>query len=1446
MKKCCLYLICFLSSFIANAQLTAYRYWYDNDFSNAVTVNGSFGNNYNLQQSLSVNQLNNGLHTLNIAFKDNSNKWSSTSSSFFFKQPSSVSGQAQYQYWFDNNFNAAVTPNNTSSNNYSLIANLDVNALSNGLHSLNIRFRPDGNSWSSVVSSFFYKAQSTGIGAAKYQYWLDNNVQDSVTVNITSTNNLNLITNLNVNNINSGLHTLNIRFKPDGGAWSVVKSDFFYKISGLTTANRIVKFRYWFDNDWQNSKTLVISTNSTNDFFGKLDVEGLSDGIHTVKYYFKDKAGLWSSVITDTITKVNITNTNALLPKIYINKAAISNSGTNTISGKDFTLNGLAQLVVSQIASRKKVLDTMIYAETNGSFNYNFSANAAMEKGTYKVTAQDIQKGILAPEKYFSIQNNDPVTTNDILVKAPVKASTYCVGQTISVDWIDKMKRNFNLSAYQLCDKTKAERLCKYKIQIIDTVTNNIAKELSLEFCANLYETISQNTFFSLSTIGVYRAKVIDMYSNSFHIGDWFKVVAAPQNSVTELVWDKSFPSNSNGGNSPVGVCADGTSRVLLKISKKAGSLLTLQSAFISLHSDDGGGLQELGKLKISTVKNDYSLEANNANQLEVNTSALAEDGSFWIWYVAPANFVNSLNDKFADQRTVNASVVTTFSNGATETCVIPIAVVRPPLYLAHGLGGDESTWDKFEYHDKYEDVYSFKGSKLFKVVKAAHLCGNCLYRENADILVNRLNIAFANNLQTTIRDMRIRGFACNKVDYVCHSMGGDMIRYAITEQPYKDMYYGTQPNSNYKNYNRGFLNKLITLNTPHLGSPQANLINDFTNFINNSFWLRSLGYTGDVVNFFEEEIKGTNSIENAVNVFIRKDNSTIPPLYYPSDAVLNLKIPQVNGLDGGVALKETSVKNHAIYGDIDRFNLNIPCAVVNKLENMALPKVVLIAKKIVKVYEKSLELQNFIITAFNLPANKKPIPFALKLLDDNNYSIVCTLISWYYSKFGYADFLFESDLIVPVLSQTAGQSINATNVSPFYGFDSWHSAIHDNIEVGDRVLELLNSDINGPLFANIVPAVIPTYSGNIFRSQNPLLRSPQSEKPTLYIYDTTKIKIKSPANNSILNYDSTLFVNFTLKDTTNYYYSELLMRDENYTSTSLAPNQTIQIQTNRLFNGTQLFYLTAQFEYTDSIKIFYDSSYFQVQVNDTLKELIITPDSKNINIGQQYQPNIKLRYDSTLINLNNKDSLLSVHIGDTSIIRYEPMSKQFIGKANGKTWCSISYLGFFDTIYYYVGDVDQQVSFCSNSVIKFPSSAVANSSNYLWQVDSTGTGFVNLFDNAIFSGTSTDTLVLSSPPSSWYGHKYRCKITSSGGSAFSQEYFLKFTISWNGSVDNAWENPANWNCNSIPDGNVDVIINSGVPRYPQVNGNASCRSLTTKPGASVIVSPNANIIITQ
>ncbi|MBL7733298.1 MAG: hypothetical protein JNM88_19175 [Chitinophagaceae bacterium] len=284
--------------------ITGYEYWFDNDYLNNVSAPVMPQTVFELNTNIPTNSLNYGLHILNTRFQSNNENWSGVLSTFFYKPVIITAGTPQYEYWFDTDYASKTSINTAAANSLLLMSDLPVNTLSGGLHSFNIRFRPDGKTWSSTVSSFFYKPNIVSSGNAQYEYWFDNNYSNRFSINITGTMNFILLDSILTNSVPNGLHTLHYRFRPDGKTWSSITSSFFYKNnSTLTGINNLAQYIYWFDNNWQNPQTITITGIQNLNWTLNTNVDSLTNGPHVLSKAFKDDKGQWSSIISSSFTK---------------------------------------------------------------------------------------------------------------------------------------------------------------------------------------------------------------------------------------------------------------------------------------------------------------------------------------------------------------------------------------------------------------------------------------------------------------------------------------------------------------------------------------------------------------------------------------------------------------------------------------------------------------------------------------------------------------------------------------------------------------------------------------------------------------------------------------------------------------------------------------------------------------------------------------------------------------------------------------------------------------------------------------------------------------------------------------------------------------------------------------------------------------------------------------
>jgi hypothetical protein len=133
------------------------------------------------------------------------------------------------------------------------------------------------------------------------------------------------------------------------------------------------------------------------------------------------------------------------------------------------------------------------------------------------------------------------------------------------------------------------------------------------------------------------------------------------------------------------------------------------------------------------------------------------------------------------------------------------------------------------------------------------------------------------------------------------------------------------------------------------------------------------------------------------------------------------------------------------------------------------------------------------------------------------------------------------------------------------------------------------------------------------------------------------------------------------------------------------------------------------------------------------------------------------------------------------------------------------------------------------------------NGTTYQWQENS-GNGFINVTNNASYSGANSALLQVKNAPSGYYGYQYRCLVN---GANYSAVKTLKISTVWTGAVSNAWNVAGNWSCGRVPDANTDVYVYNGLTNYPVVTTAISCRSLTAATGTTVTVNSGGSILVT-
>ena len=258
------------------------------------------------------------------------------------------------------------------------------------------------------------------------------------------------------------------------------------------------------------------------------------------------------------------------------------------------------------------------------------------------------------------------------------------------------------------------------------------------------------------------------------------------------------------------GAAADGTTQVILRIpASSVGQQFTVtvindaNASSTSVPND--GGVFALGGSPSSA-----------ASSLVVTAVAISGGYEAFAIYLAPVNFSRSSSDNTLATRSVTLQVS---SPPATITGTASVTVARPPVVLVHGLWGSAASFDTFTplitdtifdvNYATYDNAITGMTSTTPSLSKTTGIEANSLgFAYNASSVLAQIN-NFIANYRTSAN------VAAVKADIVAHSMGGDVSRTMFL----LPTFLSNSP------FGAGPINKLITIATPHLGTPVAALL---------------------------------------------------------------------------------------------------------------------------------------------------------------------------------------------------------------------------------------------------------------------------------------------------------------------------------------------------------------------------------------------------------------------------------------------------------------------------------------------------------------------------------------------------------------------------------------------------------------------------------------------
>jgi len=295
--------------FSINAQnnISSYQYWFDSDYSSQIYTTVSPTENLQLNAAISIETIPDGLHIFNIRFRDDNERWSVTSSQFFYFNNLIDSNIIAYQYWFDNDINTNTLVAVSPTPQMQLTESIPIEDIEEGLHLFSIRFKDNKDKWSIPVNQYFYKTNHVADNKiTTYRYWINDDIDNAIYVSISSpTQLLNLSEDIDFPSLAIEDYTIHFQFKDSSDNWSLVTSDDFSLTSLRVIENTFGKSISAYPNPTKSTVNLDLGVS-----YNTIEVK-IFDNIGKMiqQYSYKNEQSF----------KVNINNNSAGIYYIIIN-----------------------------------------------------------------------------------------------------------------------------------------------------------------------------------------------------------------------------------------------------------------------------------------------------------------------------------------------------------------------------------------------------------------------------------------------------------------------------------------------------------------------------------------------------------------------------------------------------------------------------------------------------------------------------------------------------------------------------------------------------------------------------------------------------------------------------------------------------------------------------------------------------------------------------------------------------------------------------------------------------------------------------------------------------------------------------------------------------------------------------------------------------------------------
>ena len=305
--------------------------------------------------------------------------------------------------------------------------------------------------------------------------------------------------------------------------------------------------------------------------------------------------------------------------------------------------------------------------------------------------------------------------------------------------------------------------------------------------------------------------KVIDASPLISSISDAGEPLKKDKVVVGEIDVSLAIQNDSKGELERKGLVADGNARLLL-VAKTRKSSGKVRFEITKPNSTEARlyGLKFNPTYKSGT--REYDTNGKTILDLDI---AIDPDGNGQVTAVLRAGerFLGAVADAKADFGIKACILDDVTGNCSTAVQEKPLEERKAPVILIHGLWSDNSAW--------FDDGNPSAGL-MPRLREAEFVVGLVTYDGNKGPSETvRENKKVVQDTITSLCQTVKKNFnsTCSRADVVGHSMGGLFAREFIRNK------FENENSTSYLSFNQGAVRRLITLGTPHYGSPLANIL---------------------------------------------------------------------------------------------------------------------------------------------------------------------------------------------------------------------------------------------------------------------------------------------------------------------------------------------------------------------------------------------------------------------------------------------------------------------------------------------------------------------------------------------------------------------------------------------------------------------------------------------